>query len=60
MILPKQSRGTKCKYFIRTPPDYRNIIIDQALNKSFHDSLEPIQYNDLLAVSGAIRGASKE
>ena len=29
-------------------------------NNSFHERLEPIQYNAALAVTGAIRGSSKE
>ena len=40
--------------------DYGDIIFDQAFNKSFHDNLESIQYNASLAITGAIRGTSKE
>ena len=29
-------------------------------NNSFHERLEPIQYNAALAVTGAIRGGLKE
>ena len=36
------------------------MIFDQACNKSFHEKLEDFQYNASLAITGAIRGTSKE
>ena len=36
------------------------MIFDQAYNKSFHEKLENFQYNTALAITGAIRGTSKE
>ena len=33
---------------------------DQAYNGSFHQKLDSIQYNTALAITGAIRGTSKE
>ena len=48
------------KSFIRPHVDYGNIIYDQAYNASFHQKLDPIQYNAILAITGAIRGTSKE
>ena len=39
---------------------YGDIIYDQAYNLSFHQKLESIQYNAALAVTGAIRGSSRE
>ena len=36
------------------------MIFDQAYNKSFHEKLENFQYNASLAITGAIRGTSKE
>ena len=40
--------------------DYVDVIFDQAFNNSFHQRLESIQYNAALAITGAIRGTSKE
>ena len=48
------------KFFLRPHPYYGDIIFDQAYNKSFHDNLEPIQCNVLLARTGAIRDTSSE
>ena len=59
MILPRRSLVTII-YSIRPRLDYGDIIFDRAFNKSFHDKLESIQYNALLAITGAIRGISKE
>ena len=36
------------------------IIYDQAYNASFHQNLDSIQYNAALAITGTIRGTSKE
>ena len=36
------------------------MIYDQAYNASFHRNLDSIQYNAALAITGAIRGTSKE
>ena len=60
LILPRRSLVTIYKSFIRPHLDYGDIIFDQAFNKSFHDNLESIQYNASLAITGAIRGTSKE
>ena len=59
MILPRRSLVTII-YSIRPRLDYGDITFDQAFNKSFHDNLESIQYNALLAITGAIRGTLKE
>ena len=60
LILPRRSLVTIYKSLIRPHLDYGGIIFDQAFNKSFHDNLELIQYNASLAITGAIRGTSKE
>ena len=39
---------------------YGDIIYDKTYNSSFHQNLEKIQYNSALAITGAIRGTSKE
>ena len=59
-LLPRRSLVTICKSFIRPHIDYGDVIFDQAYNKSFHEKLEYFQYNASLAISGAIRGTSKE
>ena len=40
--------------------DYGDIIYDQAQNASFHQKLESFQYNTYLAITGGIRGSSRE
>ena len=47
-------------FFIRSHLDYGDIIYDHAYNLSFHQKLESVQYNDALALTGAIRGSSRE
>ena len=46
--------------FIRPHLDYGDAIFDQAYNKSFHESLESLQYNASLAITRAIGGTSKQ
>ena len=45
---------------VRPHLDYGDILYDQAYNASFHQKLEKIQYNACIAITGAIRGTSKE
>ena len=40
--------------------DFGDIIYDQTCNASFHRKLESLQYYATLAITGAIRGTSKE
>ena len=40
--------------------DYDDVIYDQHYNNSFHQKLESIKYNADLAITGAIRGSSRE
>ena len=47
-------------FFIRPRLDYGDILYDQTFNNSFHEKLESIQYNAALAITGAIRGTSRE
>ena len=58
----KLSRISKTIGLLRKWPhlDYGDIIYDKAYNSSFHQNLEKIQYNSVLAITGAIRGTSKE
>ena len=59
-FLPRKSLLTIYKSFIRPHLDYGDIIYDQTYNTSFHQRLESLQYNAALAITGAIRGTSKE
>ena len=58
--LPRTSLITIFKSFIRPHLDYGDIIYDRAYNTSFHQNIESIQYNAALAITGAVRGASRE
>ena len=57
---PRLALITIDKAFVRSHLHYGDILYDQAYNMSFHDKLESIQYNACLAITGAIRGTSKE
>ena len=59
-ILPRGSLLTIFKSFVRPHLDYGNVIYDQSYNNTFHQKMESIQYNAALAITGAIRGSSRE
>ena len=59
-ILPRPPLIAISKSFIRSHLDYGDIIYDQAYNVSFHQKIESILYNAALAITGAIRGTSRE
>ena len=58
--LPRRSLMSLYKSFIQPHLDYGDIIFDQPFNNSFQNKIEGIQYNACLAITGAIRGTSKE
>ena len=58
-LIPRSSLLTIYKAFVRPHLDH-DIIYDEAYNASFHQKLEKFQYNACLAMTGAIRGTSKE
>ena len=58
--LPRQALITIYKAFVGLHLDYSDILHNQAYNASFHQKLEKIQYNAFIAITGAIRGTSKE
>ena len=58
-ILPRSPLLTIYKSFIRPHLDFVDIIYDQAHNASFHPKPDSVQYNAALAITGAIRGTSK-
>ena len=51
---------TMHKALMRPHLDYGDMFYDEACNKTFHRKLESIQCNSCLALSGAIRGSSRE
>ena len=59
-LLPREALITIYKAFVRPHLDYGDVLFDQAFNASFHEKLESIQYNACLAITGTIRGTSKE
>ena len=59
-LLPRQALVTIYKAFVRPHLDYVDVLYDQVFNNSFHAKMESIQYNACLAITGAIRGTSRE
>ena len=58
--ISRKSLLTICKSFVRPLLDYADIIYDKPYNESFKEKLEAVQYNACLAITGAIRGTSRE
>ena len=59
-FLPRHSLITLYKSFIQPHLDCTDIIYDQLNNLSLCNKIETWQYNAALAITGAIRGSSKE
>ena len=59
-IIPRTALLTIYKFFLRPHFDYGDVIYDRAFNESFQNKLESVQYNAALAITGAIRGSSRE
>ena len=59
-VLPRTDLVTIYKAFVTPHLNYGDILYDQAFNNSFHDRLESIQYNACLAITGAIKGTTRE
>ena len=59
-IIPREALLIIYKSFLRLHLDYGDVIYDRAFNESFQNNLEFAQYNTTLAITGAIRGSSKE
>ena len=59
-LLPGEAIITVYKAFVRPHFNYGDILFDQALNASSHEKIGSIQYNACLALTGTIRGTSKE
>ena len=54
-LLRRPSLVRAYKAFIRPHFDYVDIIYDQTYNEPFHQEIDSIQYNAVLAIAGAIR-----
>ena len=59
-FLPRTSLITIYKSFIAPHVEHGGFIYDIAYNLSFNQKLESIQYNVALAITGTIRGTSRE
>ena len=59
-LLPRQDLVTIYRAFIRPNLDYGDVLYDKTFNNSFLAKMESIQYNACLAITGAIRGTSRE
>ena len=59
-ILPRTSLLTIYKLFIRPHLDYGDVAYDHPSNDAFSNKLETVQYNTALAITGAIKGTSRE
>ena len=60
LSLPRSSLLAIYKSFVRPHLDYGDVMYDQPNNSSWSDKIESVQYNAVLAITSAIRGASKE
>ena len=60
MIPSGKSLLTICKYFVRPFLDCADIIYDKPCNETFKGKLEAVQYNACLAITGALKGTSRE
>ena len=59
-LLPRNTLLTIYKSFARPHLDYADIVYDNPGNFSFIDRLERVQYNAALAITGCIRGTSRD
>ena len=59
-VLPRTAFITIYKVVVRPHLGYGDILYDQAFNLSFYQKLESVQYRACLAITGAIRGNSRE
>ena len=60
LLLPRFSLLTKYKSYIRPHLDYDDVVYDQPNNSCLSDKIENVQYNAALAITGPIKGTSKE
>ena len=58
--LPRQALVTIYKAFIRPHLDYVDIVYDKPNNETFINKIEKAQYDATSAITGAVRGTSRE
>ena len=58
--LPRSALLTVYKAYVRPHLDYGDIVYDYPGNSTFVQKLESVQYNACLAITGCIRGTSRE
>ena len=58
--LPREALLRIYKSLVRPNLDYSEINFDKPNNKSFKSRIESIQYKTCIAITGAIRGTSRE
>ena len=58
--LPRKSLISMYTSFIRPHLDYADVVYDQPDNASLSSKIETVQYNAALAITGAIRGTSRD
>ena len=59
-LIPRSSLLTINKTFVQPHLDYGDTIYEKAYNSSFYQKIESVQYNTCLAITGVIRGISRE
>ena len=59
-IIPRAALLTIYKSFLRPHLDNGDVIYNRAFDESFLNKLESVQYTSALAITGAIRGSSRE
>ena len=59
-ILLRIALVTIFKTFVQPLLDNSDVLYDQAFNSTFQNKLESIQYNACLAITGVVRGTSRE
>ena len=59
-IVPRTGLLTIYKSSLRAHLDYGDVICNHVFNESFRNKLESVQYKAALAITGAIRGSSRE
>ena len=60
MTLSRKTLLTTYKSFVRPLLDYADIIFNKPFGEMFKGKLDAVQYNAYLAITGAIRGTSRE
>ena len=59
-VIPRAALLTIYKSFLRPHLDYGDVIYDRSFNESFQNKLESVQCDSALAITGDIRGSSRE